>query len=309
VKVHDAFRLSILRVAHHGWMYRLVTRTRPGRAVATRFVAGETLAQALDVARSLDRLRTASMLDHLGENVRSPAQAEDARDDYLAALTALAAVPTLDAAVSVKLTQLGLETSEQLCWRNLEPILRAADEQGTLVMIDMESHAYVDATLSVFRRAHGMHPRLGVCLQAYLRRTDADLFTLPPGSRIRLVKGAYLEPPEVVYGNKRAVDASFARAFVTLFGRGHAIDVATHDPVLLEGVRRHVDAAGEGWSRVEFQMLYGVRRDLQQRYARQDYPVRVYVPYGTEWYPYLTRRMAERPANLWFFLANLVRVT
>ena len=122
-----------------------------------------------------------------------------------------------------------------------------------------------------------------------------------------MVKGAYLEPPEAVYTSKRDVDASYARLFTTLFARGHTIDVATHDPRLLEGVRRRVDAAGEGWSRVEFQMLYGVRRDLQARFAGQAYPVRVYVPYGTEWYPYLTRRLAERPANVWFFLSNLLR--
>jgi proline dehydrogenase len=130
---------------------------------------------------------------------------------------------------------------------------------------------------------------------------------LPPGCRVRLVKGAYLEPPEAVFTRKQEVDASFARLFTTLFARGHAIDVATHDPRLLEGVRRRVDASGEGWSRVELQMLYGVRRDLQGGLAGQGYPVRVYIPYGTEWYPYLTRRLAERPANVWFFLSNLLR--
>jgi proline dehydrogenase len=125
--------------------------------------------------------------------------------------------------------------------------------------------------------------------------------------RIRLVKGSYLESPEVVFAHKRQVDASFARLFTTLLQRGHAIDAATHDPRLVEQIRRRVDAVDGGWTRVEFQMLYGVRRDLQARLARQGYPIRVYIPYGTEWYPYLTRRLAERPANVWFFLSNLMR--
>jgi proline dehydrogenase len=207
----------------------------------------------------------------------------------------------------VKLTQLGLDVSEDLCREHLDAILAAADERSTLVMIDMEGHEYVDRTLAVFRDAHAKHPRVGVCLQAYLLRSEADVFSLPQGCRVRLVKGAYLEPPAVVYAHKQEVDASYARLFTTLLARGHAVDAATQDPRLLEGVRIRADAA-DAWGRVEFQMLYGIRRDLQVRYASQGYPVRVYVPYGTEWYPYLTRRMAERPANVWFFLSNLVRV-
>jgi proline dehydrogenase len=304
----DVLRPAILRVAHDPRVRALVTGTPPGRVVASRFVAGETLASAVAVARELDRYRTAAMFDHLGENVETPAQAEVARDDYLTAIEAIEANATLDVALSVKLTQLGLDQSPEDCWKNLAVILEAAERRRTLVMIDMESHEYVDRSLDVYRTAHEAFPRVGICLQSYLRRTERDVFELPGGSRIRLVKGAYLEPPELVYAAKRDVDASFARLFTTLLVRGHAIDVATHDPRLLEGVRRRTDAAG-AWSRVEFQMLYGVRRDLQARYARDGYPVRVYVPYGTEWYPYLTRRMAERPANVWFFLSNLVRTT
>jgi proline dehydrogenase len=248
------------------------------------------------------------MLDFLGENVRTAAQAESARSAYLDALRAIERMPHLDCAISLRLTQLGLDMSVEECLDNVGPILDAARGTGTLVMIDMESVGYVDPTLHVFREAHGRYPKVGVALQAYLRRTERDIQALPPGARIRLVKGAYLEPPEAVFTKKREVDANYARLFTTLFARGHAIDVATHDPHLLEGVRRRVDAAGEGWSRVEFQMLYGVRRDLQLRFAGDGYPVRVYIPYGTEWYPYLTRRLAERPANAWFFLSNLVRI-
>jgi proline dehydrogenase len=287
---------------------KVITGTRPGRAVAFRFVAGESLDEAMRVTASLDRRRITSMLDFLGENVRTPAQAEAARAAYLDALAAIARTPNLDRAISLKPTQLGLDVSDETCFTNVEPVVDAAKSQGTVVMFDMESVGYVEPTLRVFREAHARYSKVGVALQSYLRRTERDLETLPPGCRVRLVKGAYLEPPEVVFTNKREVDANFARLFTTLFARGHSIDVATHDPRLLEGVRRRVDASGEGWSRVEFQMLYGVRRDLQLRFAGQGYPVRVYIPYGTEWYPYLTRRLAERPANVWFFLSNLLRI-
>ena len=300
-------RPLILRLAHHPWFRRLATGTRPGRAVASRFVAGESLAEAMETARSLDRARIASMLDHLGENVRAPEQAAEAAGQYLRALERIADAPTLDGAISVKLTQLGLDLSHELCASHLRRIMEAAEPARTLVMVDMESHGYVDPTLEVFRDVHADHPRLGVCLQSYLRRTERDVFALPAGARIRLVKGSYLEEPEVVFESKHEVDESFSRLFATLWSRGHAIDVATHDPRLIEGVTKFVANEPNGWSRAEFQMLYGIRRDLQNRLAREGYPVRVYIPYGTEWYPYLTRRLAERPANLWFFLSNLVR--
>jgi proline dehydrogenase len=303
----SVLRPLILRVAEHPWSRRIITGTRPGRAVAFRFVAGESLEEAMRVAASLDRRRITSMLDFLGENVRTPAQAEAARAAYRNALAAIASAQNLDCAISLKPTQLGLDVSYETCLANVEPVVDAAKGQGTVVMLDMESVGYVEPTLRVFREAHARYPKVGVALQSYLRRTERDLETLPPGCRVRLVKGAYLEPPEAVFTSKREVDANFARLFTTLFARGHSIDVATHDPRLLEGVRRRVDASGEGWSRVEFQMLYGVRRDLQLRFAGQGYPVRVYIPYGTEWYPYLTRRLAERPANVWFFLSNLLR--
>ncbi len=303
----SVFRPAVLRLAAHPWFRRLATTSRPGRAVARRFVAGETLQDAMDVARTLDRQRILAMLDHLGENVTTPELAGDARDAYLAALAEVRAAPTLDCAISVKLTQLGLDASIEACLRNLEPVLEAAGADGTQVMIDMESHPYVDSTLAVLSEVRARHPNIGVCLQAYLRRTERDIFDLPSGVRVRLVKGAYLEPPDVVYQHKDQVDAAYARLFTTLLARGHRIDVATHDPRLIEGVRRRVDAVEDGWGRVEFQMLYGVRRDLQAQLARQGYPLRVYIPYGTEWYPYLTRRLAERPANLSFFLSNIVR--
>jgi proline dehydrogenase len=208
----------------------------------------------------------------------------------------------------VKLTQLGLDLSYDLCVENAVRVLDAAAERNTLVMIDMESHEYVDRTLRVHRDLRARYPHVGVCLQSYLYRTATDVFDLPDGSVVRLTKGAYLELPTVAYRRRRDVDRSFAALFATLIGRGHAVHVATHDPRLIYGARGFAERRGINWSRVEFQMLYGIRRDLQQALARRAYPVRVYIPYGTEWYPYLTRRLAERPANLWFFLQNLIRM-
>ena len=303
----SVLRPLILRLSGYPWFRRAATDSRPGRAVAARFVAGETLDDAMGAARELDRAQITAMLDHLGENVETPAQTVDARDAYLRALEAIAQAPTLDIAVSIKLTQLGLDFSVQECVANVEPIVTAADAAGVRVMVDMEAHGYVDRTLEVVRAVHADHPRIGVALQSYLRRSATDVFELPAGMRVRLVKGSYLEPPDVVFTEKQEVDQCFQRLFATLLGRGHSIDVATHDPRLLEGVRRITDSIENGWSRVEFQMLYGVRRDLQADLARRGYPVRVYIPYGTEWYPYLTRRLAERPANMWFFASNILR--
>jgi proline dehydrogenase len=175
------------------------------------------------------------------------------------------------------------------------------------VMIEMEPVGGVEPTLRAFREAHARYPKVGIALRSSLRRTERDLDALPPGSRVRLLRGVTVEPAEPSYPSQREVDASYARLFTTLVARGHPVGVATHHPRLLEGVRRRVDAAGEGWSRVEFQMRYGVRRDLQARYAGQGYPLRVSVPYGTEWYHYLTRGLVEQPADVWSFLSNRSR--
>ncbi len=303
----SVLRPAILKVAHHPWVQHTATRSRIGRAVAGRFVPGETLPDALAAARELNDGGISVMLNHLGENVTTHREALDEREAYLAEVAAAADTPELDIVISVKLTQLGLDESVSSCNANLDAVLDAADAAGLGVMIDMEDHTYVDRTLEVFHAAHARSPRTGLAIQSYLRRTPDDLFALPAGCRIRLVKGAYLEPSAIVVGGKRDVDAAYTRLFVTALDRGHRIDVATHDERIQLGVRERLDGNAEARERVEFQMLYGVRRDLQAQLAGQGYPVRVYIPYGTEWYPYLTRRLAERPANLWFFASNLVR--
>jgi len=259
-------------------------------------------------ARDLNARGVASMLDHLGENVSSAEQASAAADQYVLALKRLREAEEIDGLVSVKLTQLGLDLSYELCLENAERVVAAAAEAGALVMIDMEAHQYVDRTLRVHAELRERFPRVGVALQSYLRRTADDVSTLPEASAIQLVKGSYLEPASVVFPDRRDVDRNFARLFATLMARGHSVHVATHDPKLLEGARAYVERREIPWGRVEFQMLYGIRRDLQFALARDHYPVRVYIPYGTEWYPYLTRRMAERPANMWFFAQNLMRM-
>lgn len=299
-------RGPVLRLTEAGWFQRLVTGPL-GRPLVSRFVAGEHLDDAIRVAKALDGQKISTILDHLGENVSAPEHATEAVAAYIRALDRIRVEPFLDLTVSVKLTQLGLDFSSELCVANMERVLDAAAEVGTLVMIDMESSAYVDRTLRVFAELRQRHERVGVALQTCLRRTARDVDELPDGSVIRIVKGAYLEPPEVAFTTRGEVDRTFATLTATLLSRGHVVHVATHDPAILDGTVRFVQVRGIPWTKVEFQMLYGIRRDLQHRFANEGYPVRVYVPYGTEWYPYLTRRMAERPANMWFFASNLVR--
>lgn len=285
---------------------RFVTTSALGRRVALRFVAGEALEDGISVARRLNARGVGAMLDHLGENVTSETRAIAVADHYALALKRIDEAGEVDCNISIKLTQLGLDLSLDLCQENADRVLSVAAERGTLVMIDMESSEYVDRTLDVLGRLRTSHERVGVALQSSLYRTADDVFRLPEAVPVRLVKGAYLEPADVAHRRRADVDRSFARLFVTLFERGHEIHVATHDPRLLEGACRVVDRHG-GWDRVELQMLYGIRRDLQTGYASEGRPVRTYIPYGDQWYPYLTRRLAERPANLWFFASNVLR--
>jgi proline dehydrogenase len=298
-------RGPVLALTRAGWFRRVATGPL-GWRVASRFVAGDSLDAAIETARELRARGCATILDHLGENVTTPSHAAEAASSYVAALERIESEPGLDVTISVKLTQLGLDFSAGLAGENLGRVVAAAGDR--VVMIDMESSAYVDRTLEVFRSLRARTDRVGVCLQACLRRTPRDVEELPPASIVRLVKGAYLEPPEVAIEDRRELERAFARLAATLLARGHTLHLATHDPALLEGTRTYVERTGTPWSRVDLQFLYGVRRDLQADHAGAGRPVTVYVPYGTEWYPYLTRRLAERPANMWFFLSNLLRV-
>lgn len=290
----SVLREPVIRLTERRWFRAVAVRS----GIWRRFVAGESLEDGLAAARWLQRQGMAVMLDHLGENVTTPEAADAAARAYIAAAEALHTDPALDGAISVKLTQLGLDLSADLARDNLHHILNSAG--STMVMIDMESHDYVDRTLEIYRDLQQGHEQLGVCLQAALHRTTTDVFDLPEAPIVRLVKGAYLEPEEIAWEDPPDIRRAYGRLFATLAARGAEVHVATHDARLIEGVRR------TGYEFVEYQMLYGVRTDAQRSLVADDLPVRIYVPYGTEWYPYLTRRLAERPSNLWLFARSLL---
>jgi len=309
--VSTALRGPILWVTERPMTRRIVGHSMLGKQLAGRFVAGDTLEEGMSAARRLADQGIAAMLDHLGENVDSPAQAAAAADAYILALKRVQENPELETNISVKLTQLGLDTSNDLCVENLERVLQAAEAStpATLVMIDMEASPYVERTLRIYLRLRDRHPNVGVCLQAYLYRSADDVARIAgPQAIVRMAKGAYLEPPDVAYRTRADVRRNFGRLSATLLASGATVHFATHDPRLVAGARRFIRTRSISRTRYEFQMLYGIRRDLQADLMADGEPVRVYIPYGTEWYPYLTRRLAERPANIWFFLSNLVRL-
>lgn len=281
----------------------LFTRTRPGRAVARRFVAGETLDEGVAVARRLNEEGFSVSLDMLGEEVHDRVSAMVARDEYLGGLEQIRA-EGLDANISIKPTQLGLAIDEGLAADAIVSLGRRAKEVGSTVTIDMEGSRYTEATIRLFETGQAETGNFGIALQAYLFRTPADMErVIPLGGHIRLCKGAYLEPAEVAHQSKTQVDEAFAVEMRRLMSAESTIPaIATHDEHLISLARR---LAEERSAPFEFQMLYGVRRDLQHQIVAAGYPLRVYLPFGSQWYPYLTRRMAERPANLWFLARAL----
>lgn len=279
---------------------KVFTDTRPGRALSTRFVAGETLDDAVAAALGLNRRGARVSLDHLGEHVSDRSQAESARDDYLACLDRIG-VEGIDGNISVKLTQLGLGTDDGLAAESLAALAARAREVGTSVSVDMEESALTEATITMFEQVQAVHGNLGLAVQAYLRRTPRDLDRIiAAGGHVRLCKGAYAESPDLVYQSRAEVDAAFDRLTRLVMGNGRIYPaIATHDEERIALATELGRSRTRGW---EFQMLYGVRTKLQEELLATGLNLRVYVPYGSAWYPYLTRRLAERPANLWFFL-------
>jgi proline dehydrogenase len=298
------FRKGILTVTEQRWVRSMFTEHRAGRAVATRFVAGEELDDAVAASKRLQAEGFLVSLDHLGEDVHDAASAKAAKGDYLACLDRIAD-EGLHANISIKLTQLGLAFDRDAAHTALEELAAKAEAVGTTVTIDMEESAWTDATIDLYEAVQRSHGNLGIAVQAYLYRTPEDLERLIPlGGHIRLCKGAYAEPPEVAYQNKDDVDAAFARLLERLMAAEEVRPaIATHDDRLVELTYRLAERRAEPF---EFQMLYGVRGALQREVLRRGFPLRVYVPYGSQWYPYLTRRLAERPANLLFFARELV---
>jgi proline dehydrogenase len=302
-------RQLLLYLSRQAWAYRLILGNPVTRGMAWRFVAGEDIDTALVAVKALNARGIRATLDQLGENVTTEAEAVAAADGAIDALRRIKAAG-VESHLSVKLTQLGLDLGDDFCRVQLRRVLDCARELGNFVRIDMEGSAYTERTLDLFydlRRDYDADT-VGTVLQSYLRRTQADVErAIASGSRIRLVKGAYDEPPEVAFPLKADVDRAYRIEMEMLLARGRYPAIATHDEQLIGRAQGFAAAEGLDEGRFEFQMLYGVRRDLQEHLASDGYNVRCYVPYGTQWYPYFMRRLAERPANVVFILGNLLR--
>jgi proline dehydrogenase len=303
-------RSSLLWLSRRRSVGRLATRLPVTRSMVARFVAGETLEEALVALERLKAGGFRTTIDVLGEAVTSTAEARSAADAYVAALDALAA-RGLDRNVSVKLSQMGLGLDDVVCRENLGRILERAATHEAFVRVDMEDHRTTDATLAVWRDLRSVNAGRGdsgVVIQAALRRSPADVEALiAEHARVRLCKGAYVEPASVAYPDKTDVDAAYAELMERLLADGTFPAIATHDERLIARAVAFARDHGVTPERFEFQMLYGVRRDVQERLVRAGFGVRVYVPFGTEWYPYFMRRLAERPANVAFVFRSVLR--
>lgn len=302
-------RQSLLWLSEQRRIFNFVRKNRVARKFASRFVAGETIEEAVKAAQELAGRGITASLDFLGESVTMESEAVAARDQYLEMLDRLAAAGQ-QVNVSVKLTQMGLDISEDLCYANMERILDKAAALRGFVRLDMESSEYTQKTLDFFtqRLYHKYREHCGVVIQSALRRSERDVEDLIAlRARVRLCKGAYLEPPDVAFPEKKDVDKNYLLLLERLLLKGNYPGIATHDEAIIRHARQFAETQGIKPERYEFQMLYGIRRDLQLRLRQTGYNMRVYIPFGTQWYPYLMRRLAERPANIAFILGNLVR--
>jgi len=306
-------RALLLYLSSAKWAKDIVTHMGLARRVARRFVAGETREEAEGAVRALNARGIRASCDVLGESVTDAAMARAAVARYLELIDCIHR-HGLDSEVSLKLTQLGLDIDLELAREHMRQILRLARERGLRANIDMESSAYTQRTLDLYRalRDEDKLTNLRVVIQAYLYRSDEDVRALASeGASLRLCKGAYREPPSVAYPRKADVDAAYVRQMKVLLDAANAgggdPGIATHDAAIIEATKAYAAQIGIPRDRFEFQMLYGIRTDLQEQLIREGYEVRVYVPFGTEWYPYFMRRLAERPANLWFFVSHFLR--
>jgi len=316
-------RAIFIYLSKAGWARHMVTRWGFAWRAASRFVAGETLDDAIRAIQALNARGIHATLDHLGEHTTNKEEAGRAAEDILRAIDAIEA-SGVRANVSIKLSQIGMGVDEVLCEANLRRILEYAQQRANFIRIDMEDSPWVDQTLALCRRMCELgFKNTGVVIQSYLYRSAADVEQIVAmGGRIRLCKGAYKEPAEIAYPHKKDVDANYDLLTELLVKGALACGapmlsqdgkipplpaIASHDPARLAYAREYSRQQGLPKQAIEFQMLHGIRRDLQEQMVEQGYPVRVYVPYGTEWYPYFMRRLAERPANLWFFISNFFR--
>jgi proline dehydrogenase len=302
-------RNVLLYLSAQPQVFKFVRRNRMAKSFASRFVAGETLETALAAVKQLNSKGITATLDLLGESVHNEAEARESARQYLEMMDEIKN-RKLDANASVKLTAMGLDISEALCVSNMQKILDKAHDYETFVRLDMEGSDYTAKTLDLFyeRLFPSYRGNVGIVLQSYLYRTTSDVEQAnKAGARVRLCKGAYKEPATVAYPDKKDVDESYVRCLRLLLADGHYPGIATHDEAIVEQAKRFARENDIGTDKFEFQMLYGVRRDLQEKLVKEGYRMRVYVPYGTQWYPYLMRRLAERPANVVFIAGNVMK--
>jgi proline dehydrogenase len=302
-------RSTLLYLSNQPAVFRFVRNNKLAKKFASRFVAGETLDDALAAVRALNAKGITASLDLLGESVSNEREARAAASEYLGILDRIKQ-HGLDANVSVKLTAMGLDISEELCVAIMHDVLGRAEAYDTFVRLDMEASAYTERTLQLFydRLYPSYKNNVGIVLQSYLYRTWSDVErAIQTKARVRICKGAYKEPASVAFPDKKEVDQNYVKCMHALMEQGHYPGIATHDPAIIDEAKRWAKTNGIDASRFEFQMLYGVRRDLQEQLVREGYRMRVYVPFGTQWYPYLMRRLAERPANVAFITGNVVK--
>jgi proline dehydrogenase len=302
-------RNALLYLSRREGLKDFATRFRLFKKMTTRFIAGEDIEEATATIREINAKGCTASFDHLNESVANASETEDEVREYLQILSRIDDTG-ISSNVSIKLTQFGLEIDPELAYKNARRIVEDAARRGNFVRVDMEGSQVTQATIDIFKRLRaefGLND-VGIVLQSYLRRTYddvQDLLKIP--ARIRICKGAYNEPPEVAFPDKKDVDENYVRVMKTLLSSGVYHGIATHDPKMIEATIEHAQREGIGKEAFEFQMLYAIRRDLQVQLAKDGYNVRVYVPYGKHWYPYFMRRLAERPANIWFVLKNMFK--
>ena len=300
-------RTFFLFLSRQKQLRKWMETSRWARRLSARFVAGDNLPDALATCQRINAEGIAVTLDHLGENVTSLEEAAASRDAYLRALTEIDNLK-IQGNVSLKLTQFGMDLSLAECTANVEALVRQAAALGNFVRLDMESSAYTERTLNLVTSLHDRYKATGTVIQAYLLRSRQDVEMLcARGIRVRLCKGAYLEPPAVAFKSKAEVDRNFVELMNILLETGVYPAIATHDEAIVEQTKRSVESRKISRDSFEFQMLYGIRRDIQKRLVNEGYRLRLYVPYGQAWYPYFMRRLAERPANVFFLVRNLLR--
>ncbi|HKR02003.1 MAG TPA: proline dehydrogenase family protein [Pyrinomonadaceae bacterium] len=302
-------RNALLYLSRREGLKDFATRFALFKKMTTRFVAGENIEEAIAAIREINARGCSASFDHLNESVASAAETEAEVREYLQILSRIDDTG-IRSNVSIKLTQFGLEIDPELAYRNARQVVEEAARRGNFVRVDMEASHVTQVTIDIFKRLRaefGLND-VGIVLQSYLRRTYddvQDILKIP--ARIRICKGAYNEPPEVAFPDKKDVDDNYVRVMKLLLSSGVYHGIATHDPKMIEATVEYARQEGIGQEAFEFQMLYGVRRDLQLKLAQAGYNMRVYVPYGKHWYPYFMRRLAERPANIWFVLKNMFK--